>query len=51
MKAQTYTVTNGYTDREGRHWVFVRGLTTKLSCDEPLPEGASVRVEGGRAYR
>ena len=49
--SQTYTVTSGYTDREGRHWVFVRGLGYPLRADEALPEGASVRVEGGRAFR
>ncbi|MGQ3040563.1 MAG: hypothetical protein ACT6TH_15365 [Brevundimonas sp.] len=51
MNAQTYTVTSGYTDREGRHWVFVRGLPGKLSCDEAFPEGSSVRVANGRAFR
>lgn len=51
MKAQTFSVTSGYIDREGRQWVFVRGLGYPLRADEALAEGASVRVEGGRAFR
>lgn len=51
MNAPTVTVVSGYTDRDGRHWVFVRNNPNKLLSDEPLPEGTAVRVVGGRVER
>jgi len=51
MNAPTHTVISGFTDREGRHWVFVRDNPQKLSAREPYPEGTAVRVENGRAVK
>lgn len=51
MTAQTYTVVSGFTDRAGKHWVFVRGMGQPFIVSEPYPEGSSVRLEGGRAVR
>lgn len=51
MNAPTHIVVSGFTDRDGRHWVFTRGNPQKLLADEPLPEGTAVRVVGGRVER
>lgn len=47
----TFTIVSGFTDRDGRHWVFVKANPQKLLSDEPLPEGTAVRVVGGRVER
>lgn len=49
MTPRTHTVTGGYTDREGRIWVYVRGNPTPLRAEKPFRDGAAVKVQGGRA--
>lgn len=51
MTAQTHTVVSGFTDRSGQHWVFVRGIASKLAADEPYPDGTAVKVTNGRAVK
>lgn len=50
-RPQTYTVLSGYRDRNDQHWITIKGHTRPYLCDEALPEGASVRLDGGRAVR
>ena len=51
MTPKTFSVINGYQDRERRFWVMVRGHGKPLQTDEALPEGAQVRIDGNRAVR
>lgn len=51
MTPQTYTVVSGWTNREGKHFVFLRGQPVPVPADEPLEEGAAVRIVDGRAVR
>lgn len=50
-RPQTHTVVSGYTDRDGNFRVMVKGHPLPLLSDEPLPEGAAVRIEGGKAVK
>lgn len=49
MTPRTHTVTSGYTDREGRIWVYVRGFDKPLLAEKPFRDGAAVKVVGNRA--
>lgn len=51
LSKQTHTVVTGFTDREGRHWVFVRDNPRKLAADEAYPEGTAVHIVAGRAVK
>lgn len=48
--SQTYTVKDGYSDRDGRHYVTVHGRPGRaFQIDSPPLDGASVRIAGERA--
>ena len=51
MKRTTWTVVSGFTDRDGRHWAYLRGLGGKYQTDSALPEGTAVIVKDGKAVR
>lgn len=51
MTPQTYTVVSGWTNRAGKHFVFLRGFSVPTPADEPFMEGEAVRLVDGRAVR
>lgn len=50
-RPRTYTVVGGYQAQDGRRFVTLRGEPRPVPADEALPEGASVRIVGGKAVR
>ena len=46
---RTHTVERTYTARDGLTRVYVSGWPRPLLCDEPLSEGAAVRIVGEKA--
>lgn len=51
MNAKTHTVLSGYLGRDGIYRITIKDHPRPYLCDEALPEGASVRLDGGRAVR
>lgn len=47
---KTHSVHRTY-DSGGGHWITIKGHTRPYRTDEPLPEGASVVINGNRAVR
>ena len=47
----THTVVTSWTTDAGDHWVIVTGGHGPLRCDEPIPEGTAVLIDGGRAVK
>lgn len=51
MAEPTFTVLNGYLGRDGIYRVTIKDHPRPYLCDKALDEGASVRLDGGRAVK
>jgi hypothetical protein len=49
LAEKTYTVLSGYTSRDGRLMVRVRGLDLPVPAVAAFLEGAAVRIVNGKA--
>lgn len=51
MNAPTYTVQSGWTDRNGKHWLYLKGISAPIPSDKAWPEGTALRIVAGRAVK